>query len=77
MTLWEISRQYAADEAAFGQRIRQLQQQLDTEPDPVQRQLLRQRIGALRPLLRQSRALARVTAHYYDRGYSKHEDYQL
>lgn len=77
MTLWEISHQYAADAAAFSQRIRQLKQQMAAEPDPAQRQLLRQRIGALRPLLRQSLALARLTEHYYDRGYRKHEDYQL
>ena len=77
MTLQEISHQYAADADAFSQRIRQLKQQMAAEPDPAERQLLRQRIGALRPLLRQSLALARVTAHYYDRGYRKHEDYQL
>lgn len=66
MTLWEMSHQYAADADAFSQRIRQLKQQLATEPDPAERQLLRQ-----------SLALARVTGHYYDRGYRKHEDYQL
>ena len=77
MTLWEISHQYAADAAAFSQRIRQLKQQMAAEPDPAQRQLLRQRIGALRPLLRQSLALARVTAHYYDRGYRRNVKYTI
>lgn len=77
MTLLEMSRQYTADAEVFAQRIRQLQQQADAEPDPEKRQRLHRRIIELMPLLRQSRALAQLTEHYYERGYGKHAQYQL
>ena len=72
MTLLEMSRQYAADAAVFERRIRYLQQRaLETRDDEQRRQLLL-RIAELRPLLHQSRTLAYVTAHYYDR--EEHSD---
>lgn len=67
MTLMEMSRQYAADAAVFSRRIRYLQQRAAAERDEEQRRQLLLRIAELRPLLRQSRAMAYVTAHYYDR----------
>lgn len=77
MTLLEMSRQYTADAEVFAQRIRQLQRQADAEADPEKRQRLHRRIIELMPLLRQSRALAQLTEHYYERGYGKHAQYQL
>ena len=77
MTLLEMSRQYTADAEVFAQRIRQLQRQADAESDPEKRQRLHRRIIELMPLLRQSRALAQLTEHYYERGYGKHAQYQL
>lgn len=77
MTLLEMSRQYTADAEVFAQRIRQLQRQADAEPDPEKRQRLHRRIIELMPLLRQSRALAQLAEHYYERGYGKHAQYQL
>ena len=77
MTLLEMSRQYTADAEVLAQRIRQLQRQADAEPDPEKRQRLHRRIIELMPLLRQSRALAQLTEHYYERGYGKHAQYQL
>lgn len=77
MTLLEMSRQYTVDAEVFAQRICQLQRQADAEPDPEKRQRLHRRIIELMPLLRQSRALAQLTEHYYERGYGKHAQYQL
>lgn len=77
MTLLEISTQYKADADTFAQRIKCLQQQAETTNDPEERWQLQQRIAELIPLLRQSRALAQITEHYYDRGYTKHAQYHL
>ena len=67
MTLLEMSRQYAADAEVFDHRIRYLQRRAVTTSDDEQRRQLLLRIAELRPLLRQSRTMAYVTAHYYDR----------
>ena len=60
MTLLEMSAVYADSAAALRLRIAELR-------------ALRARIAALDPLLREARALAELTAHYYDRSYHKHE----
>ena len=77
MTLLEMSVQYKADADTFARRIKDLQQQAQKTDDPEVRWQLQQRIAALTPLLRQSRALAQITEHYYDRGYTKHAQYHL
>ena len=77
MTLLEMSVQYKADADTFARRIKDLQQQAQKTDDPEVRWQLQQRIAALTPLLRQSRTLAQITEHYYDRGYTKHAQYHL
>ena len=77
MTLLEISAQYTANAEVFARRIKQLQQQLEQTNNPEEQRRLQQRIADLTPLLRQSRVLAQVTKHYYDRGYTKHAQYHL
>ena len=77
MTLSEMSHQYAADAEIFARRICQLQRQANVEPDPEAKLQLERRILALRPLLRQSRELAYITAHYYDREDHKNEQYPI
>ena len=77
MTLQELSHQYRADADVFAARIRQLEQRKAQTQDEDERWQLHRRINELRPLLRQSRALAELTGHYYDRGYRKHAQYQL
>ena len=77
MTLLEMSAQYTADANAFARRINLLRRQADATNDPEERWQLQRRIADLTPLLRQSRALAQITEHYYDRGYPKHAQYQL
>ena len=51
-----------------------LQEQLK---DEEARRLLQRRITELTPLLQETRELAALTAHYYDRSYHRHERYTL
>ncbi len=77
MTLLEMSAHYSADAEAFSQRIRTLRRLMAQEKNAARRRQLDRRIKELQPLLQQSRALSRLTAHYYDRGAKKYEQYQL
>lgn len=77
MKLQELSHQYRTDAEAFAGRIHHLEQRLRHETDPAAARRLQQRIAELQPLLRQSRAMAQLTEHYYDRGYSKHGSYRF
>ena len=45
--------------------------------DEEDRRLLQRRITELTPLLQETRELAALTAHYYDRSYHRHERYTL
>lgn len=56
--------------ASCGQAARELKDEED-------RRLLRRRITELTPLLQETRELAALTAHYYDRSYHRHERYTL
>ena len=77
MTLLEMSALYADSAAAIHTRIIELRLAVREQTDEAARHSLRQRIAALTPLLRESRELATLTAHYYDRSYHKHERYTL
>nr|WP_326183619.1 hypothetical protein [uncultured Oscillibacter sp.] len=77
MTLLELSVQYALSAAAIHDRIAELRAAEQTQADAETARLLRQRVNALLPLWRESRELAALTAHYYDRSYHKHERYTL
>ena len=70
MTLLEMSALYAESAAALRRRIGELKDEED-------RRLLRRRITELTPLLQETRELAALTAHYYDRSYHRHERYTL
>ena len=81
MTLLEMSALYAESAAALRRRVaerggelRQAARELKDEED---RRLLRRRITELTPLLQETRELAALTAHYYDRSYHRHERYTL
>ena len=67
MTLLEMSVLYADSAAAIRLRITELKA-AERQADREAARLLRQRIAALEPLLRDARELAFRTAHYYDRG---------
>lgn len=77
MTLLEMSVYYADSAALIRTRIAELRaaERAETDPDAARR--LRLRIETLRPLLRETRELAVLTARYYDRSYHKHEKYTL
>ena len=77
MKLQDLSHQYRNDAEAFAGRIRHLERRLQHETDIVAARQLQRRITELRPLLRQSRAMAQLTEHYYDRGYTKHVSYRI
>ena len=73
MTLLEMSAVYADSAAALRLRIAELRAAMGALSDPEELRALRARIAARDPLLREARALAELTAHYYDRRSHKHE----
>ena len=77
MTLFEMSFEYEASADAIRTRIRELRIAEREQTDSDAARVLRARIAALIPLLREMRELSVLTAHYYDRGYHKHERYSL
>ena len=77
MTLLEMSALYAESAAALRRRIGELRQAARELKDEEDRRLLRRRITELTPLLQETRELAALTAHYYDRSYHRHERYTL
>ena len=77
MTLYEISFTYRADALAFALRISELRAALREESSAEEARRLRNRIRELQILRRQSRELAELTAHYYERSYHRDEKYTL
>lgn len=77
MTLLEMSVFYADSAALIRTRMAELRAAERAAPDVETARRLRARMEALRPLLRESRELAVLTARYYDRSYHKHEQYTL
>ena len=76
MTLQEMSLEYEASADAIRKRIAELREAERSQSNEEHSRRLRLRIAALTPLLRESRELAFLTAHYYDRSYS-HEKYTI
>ena len=77
MTLLEMSVDYADSAALIRTRMAELKAAERAETDPQAVRRLQLRIETLRPLLREMRELAVLTARYYDRSYHKHEKYTL
>lgn len=77
MTLIEISVSYQASADVLRARIRELRAAARMQTDAEAARQLTARIAALEPLLRESRELAALTRHYYDRGYHRNEHYTL
>lgn len=77
MTLLEMSSYYADSAALLRTRMAQLRVMEREAADPETARRLHLRIETLRPLLREMRELAVLTARYYDRSYHKHEQYTL
>ena len=77
MTLAEMSCLYRDSADAIRLRMAELRLAVRQETDPEAVRRLRRRITELTPLLQDSRELAVLTAHFYDRSYHKHERYTL
>ena len=77
MTLLEMSVYYADSAALIRTRMAELRAAERAAEDPAAARRLRLRLDTLRPLLREMRELAVLTARYYDRSYHKHENYTL
>ena len=76
MTLYQMSFAYREDAVRIRMRIALLREQAQ-EAGKDEREKLARRIIELERLLRQSRELAELTQHYYERGYCRNERYTL
>lgn len=77
MTLYQMSFVYREDALRFRMRITVLREQAKAAPTKEERERLKRRILELQQLQRQSRELAELTRHYYERGYYRNEKYTL
>lgn len=77
MTLYELSFVYEEDALRLRLRMTELRQQARGTEDTERRRALYRRMAELEPLLRQSRELAKLTRHYYERGYHRSEKYTV
>lgn len=76
MTLHQMSFAYREDAMRFRMRITSLREQA-RHAETEEWESLTRRILELEQLLRQSRELAELTQHYYERGYHRSERYTL
>ena len=76
MTLYQMSYVYREDALRFRMRITVLREQARTA-EGEDKLRLKRRILELQQLLRQSRELADLTRHYYERGYYRNERYTI
>ena len=77
MTMQELSRSYELSALLLQNRLRYLRKALAASRDPEEIWRLKRRIRELTPILTQMNELADLTAHYYDRGYWRNENYTV
>ena len=77
MTLYQMSFVYREDAVRFRMRITALRQKARSAATNEEAQQIARRIADLQMLERQSRELAELTQHYYERGYYCDERYTL
>ena len=77
MTLYQMSFVYREDAVRFRMRITALRQKARAAETKEEAQQITRRIADLQLLARQSRELAELTQHYYERGYYCDERYTL
>ena len=77
MTLKELAPAYREAAELLSRRIKALQRAAARSEDPEEIWHLRRRIAELKPMLEQTRELAELTEHYYDRGYWRSEKYTV
>ena len=76
MTLYEMSFVYREEADRIRQRITELRRRRKTCPQE-QRFYLDQRIARLTAIQRETRELAMLLEHYYERGYCRNAKYTL
>ena len=77
MTLYELSMEYSASAEALHGRIRELRAQAAQEENDTARLLLLDRIKVLTSMWRDTREIAALTGHYYERGHCRNAKYIL
>lgn len=77
MTMAELSAEYRATARQLSDILRPLRRQLRECTDSEERFSLKQRISVLTQILTQTRELAQLTEHYYERGFWHNEKYTL
>ena len=77
MTLYQMSFVYREDAVRFRMRITALREKAKTAKTNEEAQRLQRRITDLQALARQSRELAELTQHYYERSYYRNERYTV
>lgn len=77
MALTELSQAYEESAALLRDRLKILRQALAQSSDPEEIWNLKRRISELTPILTQMNDLAELTAHYYDRGFWRNENYTV
>ena len=77
MTMEQLSAAYCQAAEAIAARIRELNDAIKVSDDSEETDRLRRRIAELRPLQREARELADLTAHYYERDYCRNGKYTL
>ena len=77
MTLLELSVEYRAHAQALSERVRQLEERLESTRNERERCLLQERIRMLSTMIREARELAVLTERYYDRGYRRNAKYTI
>ena len=77
MTLLEMSASYQDSASALHERILELRDLEKNLTNPEELFHVRHRINVLMPIWRETRDLAAVTAHYYDRSFHIYEQYTL
>lgn len=65
MTLLELAAEYRFSAAQIQQRMAQIRLEIRESQDPIQQQLLRQRLRELQPLHKETREIARYLETYY------------
>lgn len=77
MTLYQMSYGYREEELRIRMRITQLRQAKRLVDSDDEAYHLKRRIAELEILLRQTRELADLTAHYYERSFYRNEKYTV
>ncbi len=77
MTLMELAREYRAEENALRERIAALEGALRATEDAQQQKSLESRLHILHIMRRETRDVAVLMEHYYERGYRRNGRYIL